>query len=265
MSRTIQALAVDVMPNRATQHWDPDRYRRNAGFVAELGVPLIELLAPRAGERVLDLGCGDGALTAKLQAMGLEVVGVDASPDQICAAQSLGLDARLMSEEDLRFDAEFDAVFSNAAMHWMIDVDAVVEGVRRALRPGGRFVSEMGGAGNVAKIRSALNLALAAHGYDGRSIDPWYFPTEEEQRQRLEKCGFAIQHIALFDRPTPLPSDVGAWLDTFAESYIGMLSDDTRLQVVADVVERLRPVLVDESGAWIADYVRLRFHAVREG
>ena len=108
-------------------------------------------------------------------------------------------------------------------------------------------------------------MALAAHGYDGRSIDPWYFPTEEEQRQRLEKCGFAIQHIALFDRPTPLPSDVGAWLDTFAESYIGMLSDDTRLQVVADVVERLRPVLVDESGTWIADYVRLRFHAVREG
>lgn len=265
MSRTTLALAADFMPNRAKQHWDPDRYRRNAGFVAELGVPLIDLLAPRAGERILDLGCGDGVLTAKLQAMGLEVVGVDASPDQICAARSLGLDARLMGGEDLRFDAEFDAVFSNAAMHWMIDADAVIEGVWRALRPGGRFVSEMGGAGNVAKIRSALNSALRAHGYDGQPVDPWYFPTEEEQRQRLEKCGFAIRNVTLFDRPTPLPSDVGDWLDTFAESYIGMLSDDTRMKVVADVVERLRPVLVDESGTWIADYVRLRFHAVHEG
>ena len=265
MSRTTLALAADVMPTRANQHWDPDRYRRNAGFVAELGESLIDLLAPRAGERILDLGCGDGALTAKLQAMGLEVVGIDASPDQICAAQSLGLDARLMSGEDLRFDGEFDAVFSNAAMHWMIDADAVIEGVRRALRPGGRFVSEMGGFGNVAKIRSALNLALSVHGYDGQSVDPWYFPTVGEQRQRLEKCGFAIRNITLFDRPTQLPSDVGDWLDTFAESYIGMLSNDTRLQVVADVVERLRPVLVDESGTWIADYVRLRFHAVREG
>ena len=258
------ALAADVMPNRAKQHWDPDRYRRNAGFVAELGVPLIELLAPRAGERILDLGCGDGALTAKLQAMGMEVVGVDASPDQISAAQNLGLDARLMSGEDLRFDAEFDAVFSNAAMHWMIDADAVIEGVWRSLRPSGRFVSEMGGAGNIAKIRSALNSALSVHGHDGQSVDPWYFPTVEEQRQRLEKFGFAIRDITLFDRPTPLPGDVGDWLDTFAESYLGMLSDDTRPQVVADVVERLRPVLVDETGTWIADYVRLRFHAVRE-
>lgn len=265
MSRTTLALAADVMPSRAKQHWDPDRYQRNAGFVAELGAPLIDLLAPRAGERILDLGCGDGALTAKLQAMGVEVVGVDASPDQIRAAQDLGLDARIMSGEDLRFDAEFDAVFSNAAMHWMTNADAVIDGVWRSLRPGGRLVSEMGGFGNVAKIRNALNSALRAHGYDGQSADPWYFPTVEEQRQRLEKCGFAVKNITLFDRPTPLPSDVGDWLDTFAESYIGMLSGDMRLQVVADVVERLRPVLVDESGTWIADYVRLRFHAVRGG
>jgi SAM-dependent methyltransferase len=150
-------------------------------------------------------------------------------------------------------------------MHWMTDADAVIEGVWRSLRPGGRFVSEMGGFGNVAKIRSALNSALDVHGYDGLSINPWHFPTEGEQSQRLEKRGFAIQNITLFDRPTPLPSDIGDWLDTFAESYIGMLSKDTRLQVVADVVEQLRPVLVDESGTWIADYVRLRFHAVREG
>ena len=264
MLRTTLPPAVDVMPNRASQHWDPDRYRRNASFVAEFGVPLIKLLAPRAGERILDLGCGDGALTTKLLELGVEVVGIDASPDQIYAAQNIGLDARLMNGEDLTFDAEFDAVFSNAAMHWMIDADALIEGVWRALRPSGRFVSEMGGAGNIAIIRSALNSALSAYGYDGKAADPWYFPTVEEQCHRLEKCGFAIRNITLFDRPTQLPSDIGDWLDTFAESYLGILSNEIRPQVVADVVERLRPILVDETGSWNADYVRLRFHAVRE-
>jgi SAM-dependent methyltransferase len=260
----ILARVAEYMPDRVKQHWDPDRYRRNAGFVAKLGLPLVELLNPCAGERVLDLGCGDGALTAKLRDMGMEVVGVDSSPDQVRAAQELGLDAHVMSGEALRFVSEFDAVFSNAAMHWMTDADAVISGVWRALRPGGRFVSEMGGTGNVAKIRDALNLALGVCGYDGQSADPWYFPTADEQRGRLEQCGFVVTDITLFDRPTPLPGDVGDWLETFAESYIGMLPDGLRQRVVADVVERLYPVLLDETGTYIADYVRLRFHAVRE-
>ncbi|MGH7789991.1 MAG: class I SAM-dependent methyltransferase, partial [Candidatus Binatia bacterium] len=146
------------------QSWDPERYARNARFVAELGAPVVELLAPRAGERVLDLGCGDGALTERLVALGCAVVGVDASPEQIAAARARGLDAHVVPGEGLAFAAEFDAVFSNAALHWMKNADVVIDGVWRALRPGGRFVGECGGAGCVAQIVAALAAALARRG-----------------------------------------------------------------------------------------------------
>src|ERR1700688_2897528 len=128
----------------STQTWDPDRYARNARFVSDLGMPVVELLAPQPSERILDLGCGDGALTAKLVAMGCEVVGVDSSEAQIAGARALGLDARLMDGHALSFRSEFDAVFSNAALHWMRRSDEVIAGVHRALRPHGRFVAEMG-------------------------------------------------------------------------------------------------------------------------
>src|SRR3984957_11900410 len=158
-----------------TQSWDPDGYARNARFVSDLGAPLIELLAPQAGERILDLGCGDGALTEKLVACGCTVVGVDGSAEQIAAACKRGLDARVKNGEQLDFDHEFDAVFSNAALHWMKRADAVIEGVRRALKSGGRFVAEMGGAGCVAKVRAALTAALSQRGIDAGPLDPWYF------------------------------------------------------------------------------------------
>ena len=153
------------------QTWDPNRYAQNARFVAYLGAPLIELLAPQPGERILDLGCGDGALTEKLAACGCTVVGVDGSAEQIAAARQRGLDARVMNGEALDFDRDFDAVFSNAALHWMKRVDAVIDGVRRALKPGGRFVAEMGGAGCVAKVREALTMALRLRGIDAGPVD----------------------------------------------------------------------------------------------
>src|SRR6202162_1152516 len=151
------------------QTWDPERYARNARFVAELGAPVAELLAPQAGERILDLGCGDGVLTAKLVAMGCHVIAVDASSAQIAAAQKLGVEARVVDAERLNFEAEFDAVFSNAALHWMRNPDSVIDGVWRALLPGGRFVAEMGGHGCVEKIKSALIRALNGRGIDGQA------------------------------------------------------------------------------------------------
>ena len=149
------------MPS-TSQSWDPDAYARNARFVSDLGAPAVELLAPRAGERILDLGCGDGALTNKLVAMGCDVVGVDSSAPQVEAARRLGLDARVADGARLDFDAEFDAVFSNAAIHWMKRADDVIAGVWRALKPGGRFVAEFGGHGCVETIKRALTDALAA-------------------------------------------------------------------------------------------------------
>jgi SAM-dependent methyltransferase len=248
-------------PMAHTQTWDPERYARNARFVADLGAPVVELLAPQAGERILDLGCGDGVLTAKLAAMGCGVIGVDASAPQIEAARKLGVDAQVMDGENLAFDQEFDAVFSNAALHWMRNPDKVIAGVYRALRPQGRFIAEFGGHGCVAKIKKALVDALNRRGLNGEAAIPWYFPTVEDYSQRLTTAGFAINYIALIPRPTPLPGDVTAWLETFAESLTNSLPPADRPAYIAEVRETLRPQLCDPEGKWTADYVRLRFSA----
>jgi trans-aconitate methyltransferase len=243
------------------QTWDPDRYARNARFVADLGAPLIDLLAPQPGERILDLGCGDGALTERLAACGCTVVGVDGSAEQITAAKTRGLDAHVMNGEALTFSHEFDAVFSNAALHWMKRADAVIEGVRRALKPGGRFVAEMGGAGCVAKVRGAVKAALARRGIDGKPLDPWYFPTPEDYGGRLKSHGFTIDSLVLFDRPTELPGALTAWLETFGEPFTSALPASKRDELRQEVEAALRPSLCGTDGVWRADYVRLRFAA----
>jgi SAM-dependent methyltransferase len=222
----------------------------------------VELLAPVAGERILDLGCGDGALTEQLVARGCVVVGVDASAAQVEAARRRGLDARAMDGQQLAFDGEFDAVFSNAAMHWM-DPDRVIAGVWRALRPGGRFVGEFGGRGCVARIVAAVRAALARQGVDERGIQPWYFPGDDEYRARLEAHGFVVRSIALIPRPTLLPGDVGEWLETFAQAFLDAARD--RAALLDAVRAELRPHLCDADGRWTADYVRLRFVATKPG
>jgi trans-aconitate methyltransferase len=247
----------------ATQRWDPERYARNARFVAELGQAVVELLAPRAGERVLDLGCGDGALTKKLAELGVDVVGVDSSAEQVAAACRLGLDARVMSGDALTFDGEFDAVFSNAALHWMLRPGEVVAGVWRALKPGGRFVGEMGGHGNVRHIAAALVAALDRRGLEGQAAIPWFFPTPVEYRGLLEARGFRVQAIELFPRPTPLPGDIVDWLDSFAENFTRRVAPAERPTLLREVATALRPVLCDAEGRWTADYVRLRFAAFK--
>ncbi|HZC47149.1 MAG TPA: methyltransferase domain-containing protein [Candidatus Acidoferrum sp.] len=243
------------------QSWDPDAYARNARFVSDLGAPVVELLAPRAGERILDLGCGDGALTQKLADLGCDVVGVDSSAPQIDAARRLGLDARVADGERLTFDAEFDAVFSNAAIHWMHPPDDVIAGVWRALKPGGRFVGEFGGHGCVETVKRALMAALARRRIDGDALNPWYFPTVEDYRARLARRGFAVRYIALIPRPTPLPGEINGWLETFAQSFMAPLAPSDRAAFLDEVRETLRPDLCDSAGKWFADYVRLRFAA----
>jgi len=243
------------------QNWDAKLYAENARFVADLGAPVLELLAPRAGERILDLGCGDGALTQKLAALGCEVVGVDGSAEMIEAGKALGLDARVMDGRELTFNAEFDAVFSNAALHWMNQPEAVIDGVWRALRPGGRFVAEMGGQGNINAISNALESALASRGMTSKGL--WFFPSSEQYRGMLEASGFEVETISLFPRPTPLPGDVGAWIETFARPYLAAMPEVERKPFVAEITTALKPVMCGADGRWIADYVRLRFAAVK--
>lgn len=246
----------------ATADWDPATYGRNARFVADYGRSLIDWLAPQPGEHVLDLGCGDGALTEDLVAAGAKVIGVDASPRQIDAARRRGLQALVVDGHELAFDAEFDAVFSNAALHWMQRPEEVLAGVARALKPGGRFIGEFGGEGNVLSIVTALKNALSRRGIDYKTLNPWYFPSVDEYRGKLERAGFRVDEIQLFPRPTPLPGDITGWLETFAPRFTIGMSPLERTALFTEIADELRPQLFHDS-KWIVDYVRLRFRAVR--
>ena len=245
------------------QTWDPATYARNARFVSDLGGPVLELLAPRAGERILDLGCGDGVLTKKLADLGCDVVAVDSSAPQVEAATKLGLDARVMDAAALPFVDEFDAVFSNAVLHWIKRPDPMIAAVYRALKPGGRFVAECGGYGCVDTIKTALVGAMNRRGVDGEALVPWYYPTPGDYATRLERAGFRVDSIALIPRPTPLPGDIVDWLQTFALGFLQALAEAGRPEYLREVRDALEPQLRDRSGTWIADYVRLRFAATR--
>lgn len=243
------------------QTWDADVYAKNARFVSDLGMPVMELLNAQAGERILDLGCGDGVLTKKLEDMGCELVGIDSSPELIAAAQELGLNVVVQNAYEIDFRAEFDAVFSNAALHWMKDADRVINNVFRALRAGGRFVAECGGHKCVETIQTALVAELDRRGYDGWAANPWYFHTTEDYRSRLEKAGFEVRYIEIIPRPTPLPGDMLGFLETFAGSFTAELPPGDRHAYMEDVRSRLEPLLCDADGCWTADYTRLRFEA----
>lgn len=250
-------------PSAPAQDWDPDQYATNARFVSDLGGAVLDLLAPQAGERILDLGCGDGALTVEIKSRGADVVAVDASPDQIREARRRGLDARVMNGHMLTFEGEFDAVFSNAALHWMPETPKVLAGVHRALRPRGRFVAEMGGAGNVVKILGVMDEVLSARGYPGLQGHPWHFPSPEEYAAQLRAAGFEVAGIELVPRPTRLPGDIGGWLDTFCEAFFRVLPEAERNPTRSEMILKLEPLLADKDGVWWADYVRLRFSARR--
>jgi trans-aconitate methyltransferase len=251
-------MRVKIM---TAQTWNSEGYAKNARFVSDLGAPVLELLAARPGEHILDVGCGDGVLTKKIADLGCSVVGVDSSADFVASARELGLAVIETSASDMNFGPRFDAVFSNAALHWMKDVDAVIQRVARALRPKGRFVAEMGGHGCVKTLLSALVEELDRRGYDGQAANPWYFPTADDYGGRLAAAGFDVRYIALIPRPTPLPGDVMGWLTTFCGCFSVVLPAGERVDYLERVRERIKPALCDATGNWTADYVRLRFAA----
>lgn len=246
-----------------TQTWNPESYAQNASFVHELAGGVMDWLDAKPGESILDLGCGDGQLTRRIVAAGANVCGIDTSPAMVAATRALGIDAEVASAEALpHADETFDAVFSNAALHWVQDQDAMMAEARRVLKPGGRFVAEMGGHGNIAAIRVALIAVLARHGYGDREDGVNYYPTPAGYTRRLQRHGFTVEQIALIPRPTPLPeSGMRGWLNTFRKGVLDGLPVELRETVVEETVALLAPALRDEDGNWTGDYVRLRFIA----
>ena len=251
----------------ATDHWNAEQYRNRHAFVFESSRDLVSgWLSPQPGERVLDLGCGTGELTAQIAESGAAVTGVDASGQMIATAQSQypNLTFEIHDAHALPYSAQFEAVFSNAAMHWMKPLDTVLAGVSRALIPGGRLALEMGGSrDNVFAVREAVEGALAELGLPAL-VHPWIFPSPAELAALLENAGFTVERLHLFKRPSTLSGEDGfrAWLSGFGSGWLAPLNDSERAAVIARAEELARPRLHNGS-AWVADYVRLRALAVK--
>lgn len=245
------------------QSWNPAAYARDGAFVPKLGAEVAEWLDVRPGEHILDLGCGDGQLTARIAEMGVRIRGVDASPAMVAAARARGVVADEAAAEQLpHADASFDAVFSNAVLHWVRGQDEMLAEVRRVLKPGGRFVAEMGGHGNIAAIRVALIAALERHGFGDAEDGVNYYPSPQAYTRRLQQHRFTVERMALIPRPTPLlETGMAGWLRTFRAGVLDTVPEELRDRVVDECCALLAQALRDEDGNWTADYVRLRFIA----
>jgi SAM-dependent methyltransferase len=252
-------VEVDV----TTQTWDPQAYQQHGGFVHGLAGGVLEWLDAKPGEYILDVGCGDGQLSKRIVSSGASVLGVDTSAEMIAAARERWIEAEQASVESLPFgDRVFDAVFSNAALHWVRNQDAMLDEVHRVLKRHGRFVAEFGGHGNIAAIRVALTAVLERHGFGNCEEGVNYYPTPESYTRRLGFHGFTVEQMALIPRPTPLPEGgMSGWLRTFRRGVLENVPEPLRDRVVEETTDLLAPALRDEDGNWVADYVRLRFIA----
>jgi trans-aconitate methyltransferase len=249
--------------------WSPEHYQRGFSFVWRHGEELISLLAPQPGERILDLGCGTGQLTAEIAKSGAQAVGIDSSPEMVQQARSNYPLLRFELAEATRFrSAEpFDAVFSNAALHWINDAGGATSTIAQALKPGGRFVAEFGGKGNVRSLVHALAvLHDEVTGGDPRaSGNPWYFPSLAEYATRLAASGLEVTYGILFDRPTVLEGGAGGlrdWVEMFLKGALQTMAVDDRLHFIERLEQQLAPVLF-RDGRWVMDYRRLRVIALR--
>ncbi len=247
----------------AIQNWDANQYINHASYVPLRGNPVLELLKPCKGEEILDLGCGEGLLTLKIRESGANVHGIDSSENMIEAAREKGLSAEVCNAEDMLFENQFDAVFSNAALHWMTSPQTVINNVHRSLITQGRFVAEFGGQGNIAALVNAISTIFSRHPDFGAFENPWFFPSLEEYQNALKSSGFKVNYIELIPRPTPIESGVRGWLTVFANSITFALDSNQKEIFYQEADQILKPILFSSKDGWFADYVRLRFHAMK--
>jgi trans-aconitate methyltransferase len=247
--------------------WDAERYDRQFGFVSSLADGLLDLLDPQQGETIVDLGCGTGELAVRIRDAGSRVIAIDSDPAMVEAAmRRLGSDVRLADGHNFTVPEPVDAVFSNAALHWMTRPSEVLRSVRAALRNGGRFVGELGGAQNVAGIIAALRAALAEHNLADRFRVPWYFPTPDEYAGLLRSNGFRVARMEYFPRPTELtdcPNGLADWVRMFGNTMIDHVTTEVLPAVLERINELAAPTL-SRDGRWYADYYRLRFVAIAD-
>ncbi len=240
-------------PAASTSQWNAADYARVGGFVAELGAAALDLLDPQPGEHILDVGCGDGTLTLRIKELGADVVGIDNSISMIGAAKAKGIDARLMDAAQLKFGEAFDAAFSNATLHWVLDKERAARAIWFALRRGGRFAGEMGGKDNLRRLREALDEELVARGYGPPTYAANWYPTVDEFVAIYEAAGFRDIDARLIERPTPLEHGIAVWVTTFRAGWLDRAGvPETERRNIADAV-------ADRVGTNTADYVRLRF------
>lgn len=245
--------------------WNAADYAEHAGFVPALGDAVLALLDPRPGEAILDLGCGDGVLTAHIAEAGADVLGVDPSDAMLDSARAKGLTVAQGDGQALEFDGRFNAVFTNAALHWMPDQGAVAASVFRALKPGGRYVGECGGFMNVAAVRTAIRAVLGARGYSPDKGGGQYYQTAQDFTAIHQAAGFTAIEAEIIPRPTPLPTGIRGWLKTFRSGFLDQagVPESAHESVVAEIEALLAPALSDDRGHWTADYVRLRWRATK--
>ena len=247
--------------------WNAALYDDKHSFVWKLAQGVLELLDPKAGERILDLGCGTGHLTAKIAEAGAGVAGADRSPEMIAQARAQypALRFEVMDARELAFQQSFDAVFSNATLHWIREPELVARGISRVLRPGGRFVAEFGGKGNTREFMNAVERAWKKLAFSGPAPSPWYYPSISEYSGLLEASGFEVCYAILFDRPTPLDDGergLRNWLEMFGSAFSPNLTGSAHEQFKQEIEAELRPVLF-RNGHWTMDYRRLRIVAKR--
>lgn len=247
--------------------WNSQLYDQQHAFVSTYGTEVLAWLDPQPNESILDVGCGTGDLTKQIADHGSHVIGTDYSADMVAAAQKKypSIDFRQINGEELPFDNEFDAIFSNATFHWIKDQEALIKGLYASLKPNGRLIVEFGGKGNVASMQQAIRQASIALGLeDFVDIDFWYFPSITAYSTLLEKHGFEVQEAYLFDRPTTLKGEDGMlkWIEQFGVNAFTNLTTEQTTQLKKRAVELLRPDRYIQE-EWIADYRRIRIKAIK--